>query len=291
MTPNLRGSRTGGGFRLRLSTTNRRRPDRKAQAAQAGRTVWALTRRLLWMGALIGTVIGAPMLGSYLWNRAEESEYFALHEVELSGNDLVSREEILRTLGIQDQQSLLSFNVEGAATSLLALPYIARAEVRRALPDRLVVEVAERKPLAILALGPLYLVDEEGAIFKRLDAHDPEGLPVVTGLAREVLDAKGSDARLTAAVQAVKALREAGAFTRFDVAEVHLGEEFEVSLVLAPGGVRVHLGRLPADGAGVPDRLERLTRIHAALARKGTAVESIFLDNVSRPERVAVRVR
>jgi cell division protein FtsQ len=228
-------------------------------------------------------------LGGYLWDRAEESEYFSLHEVEISGNSLVSREEILRALGISDQHSLLSFNVEGAAASLLALPYVARAEVRRALPDRLVVEVVERKPLALLALGPLYLVDEDGAIFKRLEASDPEGLPIVTGLSRELLSRP--DPRLTAAVQAVKVLREAGAFSRFSISEVHLGEEFEVTLVLAPDGARASLGRVPADGAGLSARLERLARVTAALARKGTAAEAIFLDNVSRPERVAVRVR
>lgn len=270
---------------------NRRRPDRRGQWRLALTTSRQLLYRLALSGALTGALALAVWGGKSAWEAAKESRYFMISEVEIRGAERISREEIEETLGLIEAGSLLTYDVKGAAEALLTLPYAARAEVERKLPNKLIVTLTERKPIAILALSSLYLVDEEGAIFKRLGEEDPDDLPVVTGLSREALEEEKVNPRLVAALRALKVLHRLGAFHRLPVAEVHLEEDRGITLVLAPTGTRVSLGEVPEDGAGVAARLERLEHIAQTLARRNTRAKAIFLDNVSRPERVAVQIR
>ena len=62
----------------------------------------------------------------------------------------------------------------------------AEAFVGRELPNRLVIEIEEHIPAALIRRDKnLYLVDRGGIIFKGFDGEDRVDLPLITGMLRE----------------------------------------------------------------------------------------------------------
>jgi cell division protein FtsQ len=291
MTPNTRQpEQTKSEQIARRVLSNTRTPAPKKRWAVVGRAMVGMSRRLAW-GAVAGVLLvgGAYGVGQ-AWEAAKESQYFTIADITIAGNHKLTRDEILAVTRLDVAQNLLRYDVTVAASSLLALPYVAKAEVTRELPDRLLITITEREPLAIIALGSLYLVDEQGVLFKRLEASDNADLPVVTGLSRDLLNERGTSPELMSAVHAVQSLQRLQAFARFEIGEIFIRADLSVGLVLGSRGLRVLLGDIEEDGAGLAERLERLARVLAVAKEQKMDPQEIALDNVTRPERVAVKL-
>ena len=74
---------------------------------------------------------------------------FRISEVALDGEYEIARDEILVLAGITDRSSLLFLDAARTRARLLANPWIADATVLKLYPDRLRVEIKERKPFAL----------------------------------------------------------------------------------------------------------------------------------------------
>ena len=66
-------------------------------------------------------------------------------------------------------------------------PWIRRATVRREFPRRVMVEVAERQPAAVVLIDQLYYVDRSGTVVALVGRDDTLDLPFVTGIEAAVL--------------------------------------------------------------------------------------------------------
>jgi cell division septal protein FtsQ len=66
-------------------------------------------------------------------------------------------------------------------------PWVGSVLVRREFPRRVVIEVEERTPKAIVAMGKLYYVDADGIIFKEVGEGENVNFPLLTGLRSERL--------------------------------------------------------------------------------------------------------
>lgn len=95
--------------------------------------------------------------------------------------------EILDIADIQPQVNLLSLNLKQICKQLESSPWIEKAQVKRTFPDQLYISIFERKPVALINLNQLHLVDHKGAIFKKVDHQEGQGLPIVTGIDWESL--------------------------------------------------------------------------------------------------------
>jgi hypothetical protein len=73
----------------------------------------------------------------------------------------------------------------GRDRALQADPWVAPATLARRLPGEVLATIVEHRPAALVQLGGLYVLDEEGRLFKRAAPEDGLDLPVVTGLSRE----------------------------------------------------------------------------------------------------------
>src|SRR6476661_4304963 len=74
---------------------------------------------------------------------------FRIAEVALDGGHEVARDEILVLAGITDRSSLLFLDAARTRARLLSNPWIAEATVLKLYPDRLRIEIKERKPFAL----------------------------------------------------------------------------------------------------------------------------------------------
>jgi cell division protein FtsQ len=139
--------------------------------------------------------------------------------------------------------------------------------VRRELPRRLVIDVVERAPMALVALDRLYYVDRRGVIFAALGDDDPLDLPLITGL-----DA-GDAGRRRALREALKVLHlvEVEGLS-FRVSEVHIQEEQGVRLFPVEPALALTFG-----WGGAREKVSRLETVLASLAGRERRIREIDL--------------
>jgi cell division protein FtsQ len=135
----------------------------------------------------------------------------------------------------------------------------------------------------MVSLGDLYLLDEAGEPFKRVQASDALDLPLVTGVEREDYVAHHDETvqRLTAALIVAQSYSSSPTGKPARLSEVHLDDE-GVTLVTGDGQ-EVRLGE--GDTAA---KLARLARVRQELKSRALSAEVIRLDNRARPSSVTV---
>ncbi|RED54118.1 cell division protein FtsQ/DivIB [Aestuariispira insulae] len=156
-------------------------------------------RKPLMIGASMSLLFGLTVGGSaWLWTSGIISETWndtmdGLHEASIDSGLFIrevyvvnrqrtSRKAILRALNVQIGDSILDFDPETARRDIEALGWVRTATVERRMPDRIVVQVEERKPAAIWQKHDQYfLVDLEGALISQRDVKLFPDLKVITG--------------------------------------------------------------------------------------------------------------
>lgn len=156
-----------------------RRPSRAQVIDACGR---ALRRSL---PAMIATCALA-VLGGGVWlgyRFVTTSERFAIATIEVNGASRLSADDVRAALPVKVGENIFTTDLDDITHALRKNPWIRTARAHRVLPKTLVVDVGERRAVAIVQTSDgLYLADETGHPFKPLDGVDEAGtLPVVTG--------------------------------------------------------------------------------------------------------------
>ncbi len=275
--PRASGQPQGNGV---ARTANRRRVDR---VPGQRRRKLARVLRLCLPSALALAAFGA--LGAVGYQRAVAGDALRVNEIRFHGLSRLRPEELLAILPVRRGDHLLLVDPEVTEAALLRDPWVARAEVRRGLPHTLDVDVVERRAVALVDLGGLYLVDAKGEVFKRAEPGDGLDLPVVTGIERDAwVDRREAVEPLLAGALA---LVTAWAETRLDhpapISEIHVDPDYGTTVITAEG-TEIRLGQRDLEA-----KLSRLSRLLPALETEGRKPEVIHLDNRRHPEWVAVR--
>lgn len=107
---------------------------------------------------------------------------FDIKTVSIAGAQELSQSEILGIAGVRPRNSLLLLDVAALRARLKAIPLIKEASVTKLYPNRLLIEIEERKPFALWQKdGVVQLVAKDGTPID--DMHDArfEKLPLVVG--------------------------------------------------------------------------------------------------------------
>jgi len=167
----------------------------RARAATRHRTRKALaliSLALLFTGTVGGIWYGGrEALRKYFWQNPD----YNLSEVSIHTDGKLSREQVLDATNIKEGKNIFTVSLSDARKGLLALPQVERAEIERVLPNKITIDIAERKPVAWVAENDdgdpssdpgAYLIDRNG-ILLRVRNQVPEyyHLPVICGLAVE----------------------------------------------------------------------------------------------------------
>lgn len=108
---------------------------------------------------------------------------FTLQRVEVSGISYLTREQVLEIGRIHTGEPLFQLQTDAVAQNLMHDLRIESAVVRRRLPDRLEIEVVERKPVATVACDYGYLdLDHNGKIIAAYRALHSVPIPLITGM-------------------------------------------------------------------------------------------------------------
>lgn len=115
-----------------------------------------------------------------LMRYCKHHRYFAVREIDIEGLERLDASRVRVWLGMVEGSSIWEASPQDLEARLEAQPAIAKAEVRRYLPNRLRVTIRERHPRAILRTsGGLFLVDQAGVVLDRAD-RGADDLPIVS---------------------------------------------------------------------------------------------------------------
>jgi len=118
---------------------------------------------------------------------AANSAGLRIEAVALTGNQHVSREEVLAIAGITGTTSLLFLDAEQARERLKASPWIADATVLKLYPRELQITLKEREAFALWQkAGVVSVIADDGTVLEPYVTPQMLGLPLVVGAGAEI---------------------------------------------------------------------------------------------------------
>jgi cell division protein FtsQ len=153
--------RTPRRYRTAAGTPRRQPRVRRASAGLSPTRAAAILTMLIVAGAIYGLAATSA---------------FGFNRLEVNGTGLTTEDAIRGSVGLASGTNLVGLATEPIEARLRELPSVQDAKVDVGLPDVLRVDVTERRPIVIWAVGDRrFAVDAGGLLFADVSA-DPTGL-------------------------------------------------------------------------------------------------------------------
>ncbi|MBD9369470.1 cell division protein FtsQ/DivIB [Xanthomonas sp. XNM01] len=200
----------------------------------------ALLRILAWLLAV--ALVALPVVA--VLNGWVGAERWPLSRLRVTGEfERVPAEALRAVVAPHARRGYFAVRLDDAQHAVERLPWVERAQVRKAWPDVLEIHVVEHRPFA--RWGEDRLLSERGQLFPRPDGSDGARLPQLGG----------PDARSAEVVELYNRSRAMFMPLGYDVVELGMDARGSWSLTL-DNGLRVVVGRDDAQA-----RLERFARL------------------------------
>ncbi len=107
---------------------------------------------------------------------------FKVKEILVVGRNKTKREDLLKAIRLVRGAAILTFDLDAARRRIEALPWVDRASVERMLPDTILLNVEERRPIALWQHnGKFALIDGKGEVILYRGLQRFSDLVVVVG--------------------------------------------------------------------------------------------------------------
>ncbi len=226
------------------------RQKRRVAGARRGRTgLGARFLKAATFGILIPLFLAWGVYRIARWAVASERLVFQPdRDLVVTGNHYVTRDDLLTALGFSDSAveppfSIFRLNLVAEQKRVQSIPWIKSATIVRIFPDRLIVNVKERTPLAFAQVnGRLELVDEDG-VFLPVPEKASFDFPVLSGL-DSVTSPDQRKALLIPYSDFMNQTHDAVARSGWLISEANLSDPNDLRVLLVEGSetVLVHFG-------------------------------------------------
>ena len=205
----------------------------------------------------------------YVYNYAISSPYFVIKETSVKGCRELTEKDVMELAAIKPKQTIFSVNIKAMVRRISSNPWVENVAVSREFPNRLIVEIKERTPLASCRIDEdYYLLDKDGVLFKKLTLDDDVDIPVLTGYCR---DGRMNTELFNKTIVLLKHLKTSRSFPAINaVSEINASEVSGLSL-FTDNGFCLKLGFDNYEG-----KLKRLLPVITALNKKN--IEQQFLN-------------
>lgn len=226
--------------------------------------------------------------------------YFRLQHIEINSDGQLSRQEIIEASEVAPDANMLLMDLEKISDNLKRHPRIASASVYRRFPGKLLMEISERRPVAIVSADRLFYVDGQGEVFTRVLPGDRITYPLFTGVTQKDLKENRDRVKymIRKGVNLLKLMERPGfPNTLRKPAEIRIDLDHGLSLFTSDAK-RIILG---VDD--YPNKLKRLTKLRKFLGAQGKWPNAKIIDLdyedralirhgwTSHPRNVALRGR
>jgi cell division septal protein FtsQ len=208
-----------------------------------------------------------------------EDPCFRVREIEVEGGRKIPKETLLSLTVLEGMPNLFSVKLKEVIRRLEAHPWIEQVRVRKVFPNKILVQIEEREPMAIIQLGDLYYIDTKGEIFSPVGEGDEYNYPYLTGLTREVLEKDPMEAKqlITNALEILRIAGQEKLPPLEEISEIHMEKAFGIQCFTKTGGVEVRMG-----WEDFGEKLRKLSLIWADLRKRRVSVASIDCSDLKR---------
>jgi len=197
---------------------------------------------------------------------------------EIRGLRYVSENHVLMRIRELEElnKNLLALDIHQLRKSIELLPWVKEASVQRILPDKLVISIKERVPIAFARVERgTVLVDEDGILLE----NKPETIsrfdfPVLSGLEAgfDVETVTRNKKRIALYRDLIQSLDDNGAGLSKDISEIYLRDTGNVSVIASEDTVLVHLG-----AENFQEKFRRYLAMSRELKQKYPLLDSVDL--------------
>src|SRR5210317_374236 len=92
-------------------------------------------------------ILFAAFTTKEIYQKLCHSDFFQITAMKINGNHMVSKEQVTVLSKVDIHSNLLAINISQVKSLLESHPWIAGAEIIRNWPNRLVINVREKKPV------------------------------------------------------------------------------------------------------------------------------------------------
>lgn len=237
---------------------------------------------------VIGCVAGGAAVGAGAkagWSWVTHSSRLAIKQIVVRTGPRVPEQEVRTLADLGEGDNILGFRLSDCVEAIEIHPWIKRASVMRELPDRVLIEIKEREPVAMMALGPVYYVDHDGEIFKKVLAGEGMDYPVLTGITLlEVLEEKERvDSLVRLGLNIIGLARDSLILPAAQISEINLDRAFGATLVRTSDAMRIRFGR--------GDFEDKWSRMERTLVELSGETNKVYELDLNYEGRVTVRLR
>jgi cell division protein FtsQ len=155
-------------------------------------------RWLAWRYVVVGLLVVALVVGG-AW-LVYFSNVLTVQRVDVQGQRLLSREQVLTTAKVPDGEQLARLDVGAIAARLRSLAEVRTVDVSREWPDAVQIVIKERVAVAVIEIGGrLRGLDAEGVVFTEY-RKPPPGLPRISSTSSTSPDALREAATVVSAL-------------------------------------------------------------------------------------------
>ena len=252
-------------------------------------------QRLRWLMAVLAALVVLVLTGYGLYRLVTfageklvyENPRFAIAQIVVDNDGALTPQQVVTLAGVSVGQNLFSLDLDQVRRNLEMVPLIRRVEVRRVLPQRLVIRVNERIAMARLRVpapelaDATFLIDRSGVVMKpvRLDdgtvlqPQSPAPLPVLTGI--KLSDVRvgrpAESEQIYRALELLDKLEQAAAGSMLEIESIDLSRARQLVLTTRQHTV------VKFDVEDFQPQLRRLSAILAWAQKRQRLVQSVDL--------------
>jgi cell division protein FtsQ len=202
--------------------------------------------------------------------------YFSVQEIQVRGGEKIGGSEVVAMAGLSHGMSIWKIDSAGIENKVGKHPWVKQVLVRREFPHRVVIEVEERSPRAVVIMGKLYYVDSEGFVFKEVGEGERVDFPLLTGLRQAELVSRAYSTRQK--IQEAIRLNDLMAKSSLPLSEIHFNAAGGLMLYPMGRSVALHFGW--GDWEAKIKRLQRVLEIWKGREGFLAALDLRFRDQV-----------
>jgi len=209
-----------------------------------------------------------------------KTDYFNVKSIEVTGNKKLSSNEIIRASLCNKGENILKVNTRKGEESIKRLSYIKDCQIRRKFPNKIVIQVEERKEVALIpSLNSIALIDKEGQVLAIERDSNNLQLPKIIGLGEieiEVGDNVFNKVKIENIEQFIDIANQLDLLSKMEY--INFSDTKNITFRINEG-TNVAFGYLD----NVKYKLDFLIKIFEDLDKKGIKAKQIFFNKGENP--------
>lgn len=98
-----------------------------------------------------------------------QTTFFHVKEIEVNGNFFIEKDKVLTASGINNGENIFRLSIDDIEDNLLRHPYIKQVKIDRKFPNKVMINLVERKETLVYEMNGTYIImDNEGYVLNIL---------------------------------------------------------------------------------------------------------------------------